>query len=66
MGINMKKKIITINEIEDKIKKMGGIEISEKEFSSADEYKKHYNYVKHFFGKPKKDIITKGRIIKSV
>jgi hypothetical protein len=45
----MKKKIINMNEIEDKIKKMGGIEISEKEFSSADEYKNLYNYVKHFF-----------------
>jgi hypothetical protein len=50
----MKKKIINMNEIEDKIKKMGGIEISEKEFSSADEYKNLYNYVKHFFGKPGK------------
>jgi hypothetical protein len=66
MGIKMKKKILTINEIEDKIKKMGGIEISEKEFSSADEYKKLYNYVKHFFGRPKKDIIAKGRVVKSL
>jgi hypothetical protein len=62
----MKKKILTINEIEDKIKKMGGIEISEKEFSSADEYKKLYHYVKHFFGRPKNDTISRGRVVKSV
>jgi len=57
----MKKKILTINEIENKIKKMGGVEISEKEFSSADEYKKLYDYVKQIFGRPKKDIVLKRR-----
>ncbi len=57
----MKKKILAINEIENKIKKMGGIEISEKEFSSADEYKKLYDYVKQIFRRSKKDIVLKKR-----
>ncbi|MBU0560988.1 MAG: hypothetical protein KJ799_02140 [Bacteroidetes bacterium] len=57
----MKKKNLTINEIEGRIKKMGRVEISDKEFSSADEYKKLHDYVKRIFGKPKKDIAQKRR-----
>ena len=45
----MKKKNITVNEIENKIKKMGGIEIPEADFNSADEYKKLFNHVKQYF-----------------
>lgn len=57
----MKKKSLTINEIENKIKKMGGVEINDKEFSSADEYKKLHDYVKRIFRRPKKDITPKRR-----
>ena len=49
----MKKKNLTINEIEDKIKKMGGIVISDKEFSSADEFKNLHDYVVRIFRRTK-------------
>ncbi|MFA5804186.1 MAG: hypothetical protein WC879_06050 [Melioribacteraceae bacterium] len=41
--------------------RFGGVEINDKEFSSADEYKKLHDYVKRIFRRPKKDIAPKRR-----
>ena len=57
----MKKKILTVNEIEKKIKEIGGIEIPEKEFDTSDEYKNISSYVKQIMARHKKIIISKAK-----
>jgi len=57
----MRKKNLTINEIEGKIKKMGGIVISDKEFSSADEFKNLHDYVERIFRRTKQSLTPKRR-----
>jgi len=57
----MRKKNLTINEIEGKIKKMGGIVISDKEISSADEFKNLHDYVARIFRRTKKRLAPKRR-----
>ena len=57
----MKKKNLTINEIESKIKKMGGIVISDKEFSSSDEFKNLHDYVERIFRRTKQGLAPKRR-----
>ena len=59
----MKKKNLTVNEIEEKLREMGGMEVSEEEFNSSDEYKSISRYVKKMFRMPKRKRILK---IKSV
>jgi len=49
----MKKKTLTIEDIEEKMKSMGGVEVSEKEFDNLEEYKGISNYVKLIFGENK-------------
>lgn len=45
----MKKKMLTIEELEKKMKAIGGVEVSEKEFNSSEEYKNIFDYVKKTF-----------------
>lgn len=59
----MKKKNIAVNEIEEKLRAMGGIEVPEKEFNSSDEYKSISKYVKKVFRMAKRN---KNLRIKSV
>ncbi len=51
----MKKKNITISEIEKKMKEMGAVEIPQEEFNSSIEYQNINNYVKKVFEKTKKN-----------
>ena len=45
----MRKKTLTVEDIEKKLKTMGGEEVTEKEFDSSEEYKNISNYLKKIF-----------------
>ena len=45
----MKKKVITIDDIEKKMKEMGAVNITEAEFSASPEYKNIYKYFHEVF-----------------
>ena len=45
----MRKKILTVEDIEKKLKNMGGVVVPEKEFDTSEEYQSVSNYVKKLF-----------------
>ncbi|MCL5029459.1 MAG: hypothetical protein M1480_10650 [Bacteroidetes bacterium] len=55
----MRKKTLTIEDIEKKLKAMGGVEVPEKEFDTLEEYKSVSGYVKNTFRASKAQKKTK-------
>jgi hypothetical protein len=61
----MKKKTLTVEDIEKKLKAMGGVEVHEKEFDTLEEYKSVSDYVKRTFqtsGAHKKNKLSKTKV----